>query len=136
MKKVLGLTIASGLLVSSLFAGISNADVKRIETVLSFKLSPDGQVNSGEEMLVFGRLKPQRCQLHQTVRIYFAGTNPDTILGSDDLDRDGEYSVTITPTSDMRVYGLVESAFIVNDSGQTTHKCKGDRTRFFRIDVA
>ena len=136
MKKILGLTIVSGLLVSSLLVGISSAEVEKIETTLSFKLSPSGPVSSGEEVLVFGRLKPQRCRLGQTVRVYFAGTNPDTILGSEDLNRDGDYSVTITPTSDMRVYGLVESGFIVNDSGDTTHKCKGDRTRFYRIDVA
>ena len=136
MKKILALVVVSGLLVSSLLAGISSADLEKIETTLSFKLSPSGQVSPGEEVLVFGSLSPQRCWLHQTVRVYFAGTNPDSILGSDELNRHGAYSVTVAPTSDMRVYGLVESGFIVNDSGHTTHKCKGDRTRFFRIDVA
>jgi hypothetical protein len=136
VKKVLSLAIAAGLLVSTLFVSTSSAQVGRIETRLSFKLSPSGPVSSGEEVRIFGQLKPTRCRLGQTVRVYSAEGVPDTVIGTDDLNRRGEYAVTINPTSDLRVYGLVESALIVNGSGDTTHKCKGDRTRFYRIDVS
>lgn len=135
MKKVLTLTMVSGLLVATPFVGISSAHRELIRTTLSINLSPRGPVNAGEEVLVFGELMPKRCWLGQAVTVYKSQPKPDPVLGLDTLNSHGEYSVTINPTSDVRIYALVESAFIVNGSGHT-HKCMGDRTRIIRIDVA
>ena len=124
----------SGLLVSTLFVGSSSAHVRKIDTTLTIKSSPNGPVDPGDKVLVFGKIKPNKCRLGQSVTVYEAGPGSDPALGSDNLDGDGEYSVTLHPNSTLRVYAKVGSAVIVSDY-EHTHKCKGDRSPKIKINV-
>lgn len=121
MRKVLALVAVSGLLVSALFVGTASAHVNKIDTTLTIHSSP-----AGNRVLVFGKIKPKKCRLGQTVTVYEVGPGADDALGSDNLDGDGEYSVRV-PGSTGRVYAKVGSAVIVSNY-QHTHKCKGDKS--------
>jgi hypothetical protein len=135
MKKLLALTIASCLFGSVVLVGIASAHVTETDTNLSIKRSPGGQVSPGEEVIVFGKLKPPKCRLGQKVKVFEVQPGDDALLGSDNLDADGEYGIAITPTSDMKVYAKVKKAFIVNDY-EHTHKCKKDKSPTIKINVA
>jgi hypothetical protein len=136
MRRVWLLFIVSGLLVPTLFAGSSFAHVKKIDTTLTIHRSPSGQVGSRDRVLVFGKLKPSRCRLGQTVTLFerTAGL-ADEVLGTDTLDGDGEYGIHFRPGSDMNVYTKVKSAVIVSNY-EHSHRCKGDRSPQIHIEVS
>lgn len=137
MKKALSLAVVSGLAVSLLFTGTSSAHVTRIDTTLTIHRSPSGPVGSGDRVLVFGKLKPSRCRLGQTVMLFEAGAGfgEDEVLGTDGLDGDGEYGIRFRPRSDVNVYTKVKPAVIVSNY-EHTHTCRGDRSPQIHIEVS
>lgn len=134
MRRLVVLAALSVLFVPILFVGTSGAHNTRIDTTLSINRSPTGVVGSGNDVVVFGKLRPGRCADGQRVRVFRAGPGTDESLGSDNLDGDGEYGVTIRPTSDMNVYARVGRAVIRNDYGHR-HVCRGDRSGNIHIEV-
>jgi hypothetical protein len=134
MRKLLVPVMVSGLLVPTLLMGTSTAHVSRIDTTLSIDRLPSGQVDSGDRVLVFGKLRPKRCADGQTVTLRRVSPGRDKVLGRDRLDGDGEYGIRFRPTDDMKVYTKVGPATIRNNY-QHNHRCRGDRSPKIRINV-
>lgn len=137
VKKALLVAVVSGLIASTVFIGPSSAHVTRIETTLTIHRLPSGRVDSGDRVLVSGKVKPNQCALGQKVTLFenSAGFGEDEVLGTDRVDGDGEYGIRFRPRSDMNVYTKVRPAVIVSNY-QHSHTCSRDRSPQIHIEVS
>ena len=120
--------LVSGVLLTSVLVGVASAADVEKATTLTIGRSPSGQVDPGDRVLVFGRLRPNACAEDQTIRLFEVVPGPNNLLKTDTTDADGEYRFRLRPDDDMIVLakfrGSVDSTY--GDS-LTCLKSKSDR---------
>jgi hypothetical protein len=120
--------LATGLLLVSMLVGTSSAHTVSRATSLSIDKIPSGATDPGDKVLIVGRLRPNKCEAGQKIKLKQVQPGKDPVLGSDKTDGDGEYSIRINPKSDMKVYtffgGSVDTSY---GHSHTCEKSKSDR---------
>jgi len=133
--RALMLAVTSGLLLTLVWSGSAIAHVTKFETTLTIKKAPSGAVDPGDEVLVFGKVKPAKCQDGQKISLFKVTPGSDNKIGTDKIDADGEYSFSLHPRSDMHVYAKVPKKVVVS-SYQHSHTCKADKSDTIAINVS
>jgi hypothetical protein len=126
--------LISALVLALVPMGTASAHTATFPTTLTIDKLPSGAVSAGEKVLVFGRLKPKKCRNQQAVTLWEKESGPDHKLGTDHLDKDGEYSFKLHPDSDIRVYAKVVRSVLVSNY-QHSHTCAKDRSDTIGISV-
>lgn len=123
-------------MVVSLVPGPSSAHTSSTKTKIRASKAPRGHLETGTEVLVFGRLKSknQECVQGQTVRLLARGPGPDPTLDSDTTDSEGEFRLEVTAGEAKNVY--VRFAGSTETSYDHAHKCRKSKSRNLRIKVA
>ena len=128
------LALVISVVVSLLTIGTASAHTTTIDTRLSIDKTPNGAIGPNDRVVISGRLGPARCRDGQQVTLFQRQPGRDDALGTDSLDNDGEYSFSLTPNSDMRVYAKVQRAVIRSDY-QHSHVCSRGRSDTIQINV-
>ena len=132
-RHTLVVALFAGVLMIAVTAGSSSANTWTKETRLSINMSPSGQVDEGDRVLIYGRLRPEACQRDQRIQLMQVVPGPNEVLKSDTTDGDGEYSFRLRPGDDMKVYALFAGS--VDNSYEHSHACTKSTSDRLVIDV-
>lgn len=133
-RYALRIAVLAAMLLVSVLAGTSSANVWVKDTHLSIHMMPSGQVDPGDRVLIHGRLKPQACQEGQRIRLMKVVPGPNEVLKSDRTDGNGEYSFRLHPDNDMKVYARFAGS--VDDTYAHSHTCLKSTSEKLTIHVS
>ena len=132
-RSALMIAVLAAVLLASVLAGTSLANTWEKATRLSIHMSPSGQVEPGDRVLIYGRLRPEACQVDQKIRLMQVIPGPNEVLKSDTTDGDGEYSFRLRPDESMKVYAAFAGS--VENSYNHSHACLKSTSERLVIDV-
>jgi hypothetical protein len=135
MGRRLFVTLLPAVLLLLAMPGTAAAHILTGETFFSRRKAPPGEVESGETVAIFGRLKSSapECFIGQTVFLVRRQRGTDKVLASDVTDVEGEYIFQRRPRRNQKWYVRYQGYMLVDQ--QHTHTCLPTKSRAVRIRV-
>lgn len=136
MRRVVGLLLVTLLFGGFGLVGIAWAHVFEDSPRVRIDRTPSGTVDSGDRVVVFGRVKaPHKiCKVDRVVTLLRVRPGADKRLATDTTDAEGEYRFIGHPRVDQTVYVKLPRFF--ETSYGHSHECNGARSRNLSIDVS
>jgi hypothetical protein len=127
-RRLLTVLLATGLLVSAIFVGVSNAHTFTATTTVTIHKIPTGDIKPGAAVAFYGSLRSARqaCRSNKKIQLWRTRPGPDLLVTRTRTNTSGQYLFIQHPRRTHTFYTRFPGSLFT--SYGHFHKCLPDRS--------